>query len=73
MSKRNFVILILLLAIAGGAYVTLGGSGKEPVAENHAHADKDEHGHGDEHKDDHAEGGEHGHGDKDDLLAKEEL
>lgn len=65
MNKRNLVILILLLALAGGAYLTLGSSGKEPAADNHAHADKDEHGHGDEHKDDHAEGGDHGHGDKD--------
>lgn len=72
MNKRNFVILILLLAIAGGAYVTLGGSDKEPAAENHAHADKDEHGHGDEHKDDHAEGGEHGHGDKDEHAHGDE-
>lgn len=72
MSKRNFVILILLLAIAGGAYVMLGGSDKEPAAENHAHADKDEHGHGDEHKDDHAEGGEHGHGDKDEHAHGDE-
>ena len=65
MNKRNLIILTLLLAIAGGAYLTLGGGDKEPATENHAHADKDEHGHGDEHKDDHAEGGEHGHGDKD--------
>lgn len=65
MNKRNFVILILLLAIAGGAYFTLGGSDKEPTAKNHANADKDEHAHGDEHKDDHAEGGDHGHGGKD--------
>lgn len=72
MNKRNFVILMLLLAIAGGAYVTLGGSRKEPAAENHAHADKDEHGHGDEHKDDHAEGGEHGHGDKDEHAHGDE-
>lgn len=72
MSKRNFVILILLLAIAGGAYVMLGGSGKEPAAENHVHADKDEHGHGDEHKDDHAEGGDHGHGDKDEHAHRDE-
>jgi membrane fusion protein, heavy metal efflux system len=65
MNKRNLIILILLLALAGGAYFTMGGSDKEPAADNHAHADKDEHSHGDEHKDDHAEGGEHGHGDKD--------
>ncbi len=72
MSKRNLVILILLLAIAGGAYFTLGGSDKEPVTESHVHADKDEHGHGDEHKDDHAEGGEHGHGDKDEHAHGDE-
>jgi cobalt-zinc-cadmium efflux system membrane fusion protein len=60
LNKRNLIILTLLLAIAGGAYVTLGGSDKEAPAENHGHADKDEHGHGDEHKDDHVEGGEHG-------------
>lgn len=65
MNKRNLVIIILLLALAGGAYLTFGSSGKEPAADNHAHADNDEHAHGDEHKDDHAEGGDHGHGDKD--------
>jgi len=65
MNKRNFIILVLLLAIGSGAYFTLGGEDKKPAAESHAHADKDEHGHGDEHKDDHAEGGDHGHGDKD--------
>ncbi len=72
MNKHNLIILILLLALAGGAYLTLGSSGKEPTAENHAHADKDEHGHGDEHKDDHAEGGDHGHGDKDEHLHGDE-
>jgi cobalt-zinc-cadmium efflux system membrane fusion protein len=34
--------------------------------------DKDEHGHGDEHKDDHAEGGDHGHGDKDEHAHGDE-
>ncbi len=72
MSKRNFVILILLLAIAGGAYFTLGGSDKDSATDTHAHADKDEHGHGDEHKDDHAEGGDHGHGDKDEHAHGDE-
>ncbi|MFM9889630.1 MAG: efflux RND transporter periplasmic adaptor subunit [Rickettsiales bacterium] len=72
MNKRNLIILTLLLAIAGGAYLTLGGGDKEPATENHAHADKDEHGHGDEHKDDHAEGGEHGHGDKDEHAHGDE-
>ena len=72
MNKRNLILLILLLAIAGGAYLTLGGDAKEPATENHAHADKDEHGHGDEHKDDHAEGGEHGHGDKDEHAHGDE-
>jgi cobalt-zinc-cadmium efflux system membrane fusion protein len=65
MNKRNLFIIILLLALAGGAYMTFGSSGKEPAADNHANADNDEHAHGDEHKDDHAEGGDHGHGDKD--------
>ncbi len=72
MNKRNLIILTLLLAIAGGAYLTLGGDANEPAAENHAHADKDEHGHGDEHKDDHAEGGDHGHGDKDEHAHGDE-
>lgn len=72
MNKRNLIILVLLLAIAGGAYVTLGGSDEKPTADTHAHADKDEHGHGDEHKDDHAEGGEHGHGDKDEHAHGDE-
>lgn len=72
MSKRNFVILILLLAIAGGAYFTLGGSDKDSATDTHAHADKDEHGHGDEHKDDHAEGDDHGHGDKDEHAHGDE-
>jgi membrane fusion protein, heavy metal efflux system len=72
MNKRNFVILILLLAIAGGAYFTLGGSDKDSATDTHAHADKDEHGHGDEHKDDHAEGGDHGHGDKDEHAHGDE-
>ncbi|MEQ1705884.1 MAG: efflux RND transporter periplasmic adaptor subunit [Rickettsiales bacterium] len=72
MNKRNLIILTLLLAIAGGAYLTLGGDAKEPTAENHAPADKDEHGHGDEHKDDHAEGGDHGHGDKDEHAHGDE-
>ena len=72
MNKRNLIILTLLLAIAGGAYLTLDGGDKEPATENHAHADKDEHGHGDEHKDDHAEGGEHGHGDKDEHAHGDE-
>jgi cobalt-zinc-cadmium efflux system membrane fusion protein len=72
MNKRNFIILILLLAIAGGAYFTLGGSDKEPAAGNHAQADKDEHGHDDEHKDDHAEGGDHVHGDKDEHAHGDE-
>lgn len=72
MNKRNLILLTLLLAIAGGAYFTLGGGKKEPAAEKHAHADKDEHGHGDEHKDDHAEGGEHGHGDKDEHAHGDE-
>lgn len=73
MNKRNLIILTLVLAIAGGAYLTLGGDAKEPAAaENHAHADKDEHGHGDEHKDDHAEGGDHGHGDKDEHAHGDE-
>lgn len=72
MNKRNLIVLTLLLAIAGGAYLTLGGDDKQPAAENHAHADKDEHGHGDEHKDDHAEGGDHGHGDKDEHAHGDE-
>jgi cobalt-zinc-cadmium efflux system membrane fusion protein len=72
MNKRNLIILTLLLAIAGGAYLTLGGDAKEPAAENHAYADKDEHGHGDEHKDDHAESGDHGHGDKDEHAHGDE-
>jgi cobalt-zinc-cadmium efflux system membrane fusion protein len=72
MNKRNLIILVLLLAIAGGAYVTLGGSDEKPAADTHAHADKDEHGHGDEHQDDHAEGGEHGHGDKDEHAHGDE-
>jgi hypothetical protein len=38
MNKRNLIILTLLLAIAGGAYLTLGGDAKEPAAENHAPA-----------------------------------
>lgn len=72
MNKRNLILLTLLLAIAGGAYLTLGGDAKERAAENHAHADKDEHRHGDEHKDDHAEGGDHGHGDKDEHAHGDE-
>ncbi len=72
LTKRKSIILILLLALAGGAYFTLGGSDKEPTADNHAHADKDEHGHGNEHKDDHAEGGDHGHGDKDEHAHADE-
>ena len=72
MNKRNLIVLTLLLAIAGGAYLTLGGDAKEPAAENHARADKDEHGHGDEHKDDHAEGGDHGHGDNDEHAHGDE-
>lgn len=72
MNKRNLILLTLLLAIAGGAYLVLGGDAKETATENHAHADKDEHGHGDEHKDDHAEGGDHGHGDKDEHAHGDE-
>ncbi len=72
MNNRNLIVLTLLLAVAGGAYLTLGGDAKEPAAENHAHADKDEHDHGDEHKDDHAEGGDHGHGDKDEHAHGDE-
>jgi cobalt-zinc-cadmium efflux system membrane fusion protein len=65
-NKRTLIFIFALLAIAGGVYFTLGGKDKEQAAlENHNHSDADEHGHGDEHKDDHAEGGEHGHGDKD--------
>jgi cobalt-zinc-cadmium efflux system membrane fusion protein len=63
-NKRNLIILAALLAIAGGAYYTLGSGDNEQPAESHGHADNDEHGHG-EHKDDHAEGSGHGHGDKD--------
>ena len=59
-NKRKLIFILALLAIAGGAYFTLGGKDKEQAAlESHNHADADEH------KDDHAEGGEHGHGDKD--------
>lgn len=72
MNKRNLILLTLLLAIAGGAYLTLGRDTKKPAAENHAAADKDEHGHGDEHKDDHTEGGDHGHGDKDEHAHGDE-
>jgi cobalt-zinc-cadmium efflux system membrane fusion protein len=65
-NKRTLIFILALLAIAGGAYFTLGGKDKEQAAsESHNHADADEHGHGNEHKDDHAEGGEHAHGDKD--------
>lgn len=57
-NKRKFILILALLAIAGGAYFTLGGANKEqPAADSHGHADKDEQGHGD--KD------EQGHGDKD--------
>lgn len=63
-NKRKLILILALLAIAGGAYFTLGEPSKEQAAESHGHADADEHGHG-EHKDDHAEGGDHAHGDKD--------
>ncbi|MDX1975873.1 MAG: efflux RND transporter periplasmic adaptor subunit, partial [Rickettsiales bacterium] len=65
LSKRKFIILLAGLAIGYSAYHFTIGKSESVVSENHAHADKDEHGHGDEHKDDHAEGGDHGHGDKD--------
>lgn len=71
-NKRNLIILLAALAIAGGAYFMLGSSDKKPATENHAHADKDEHAHGDEHKNDHSEGGEHGHGDKDEHAHSDE-
>jgi cobalt-zinc-cadmium efflux system membrane fusion protein len=71
-NKRKFILILALLAIAGGAYFTLGGTDKEqPAADSHGHADKDEHGHG-EHKDDHAEGGDHAHGDKDEHAHEPE-
>ncbi len=72
LNKRSLIVLALLLAVAGGAYLTLGESDKEPSVENHAHADKDEHGHGDEHKDDHTEGGDHGQSDEDEHGHGEE-
>lgn len=65
LSKRSFILVTLLLAIAGGTYVTLGGTDDKPAAGNHVHEDKDEHGHGNDHKDDHSETGDHAHGDKD--------
>lgn len=64
LSKRKVIILLVLLAIAGGAYYTFGGSG-------HSSGDSDQHAH-EEHKDDHAEGGEHGHGDKDEHAHEAE-
>ncbi len=67
LNKRNLIIVTLLLALAGGAYVTFGGSDKEHHADKHddEHQDDkhDEDGHEDEHghggHDDHAEEGEH--------------
>ena len=70
MNKRNLIILILLLAIAGGVYLYRESGhehGKEQpqAADGHAAGDADEHAHEGEAKKDHAEGGEHPHGDKD--------
>jgi cobalt-zinc-cadmium efflux system membrane fusion protein len=70
MNKRNLILLTLLLAIAGGAYVTLGGDAKEPATENHAHAEKDKLGHNDAEAkpaaNEHGEADEHGHGGEED-------
>jgi membrane fusion protein, heavy metal efflux system len=68
-NKRNLILALMVLAIAGGVYMyresTHDHEAAPQSADNHGHGDADEHGHGNEHKDDHAEGGEHGHGDKD--------
>lgn len=68
LNKRNLIILLAVLAIAGGAYFTLGGADDKPAAESHAHAEKEEHGHGDEDGHDHGEkeagDDEHGHGEE---------
>jgi cobalt-zinc-cadmium efflux system membrane fusion protein len=77
MNKRNLIILILLLALAGGAYLYRESGhehGKEqPQATGgHAPSDADEHAHEGEAKKDHAEGGDHGHGDKDEHAHGDE-
>lgn len=77
MSKRNFVILIMLLAITGGAYFYRESghehSKEQPqAADSHAVGDADEHAHEGEAKKDHAEGSDHGHGDKDEHAHGDE-
>lgn len=63
-NKRNLIILIAVLAMAGGGYYTLKDSGESPNVE-HAEGDADAHSHQEEAKPDHTEGGEHAHGDAD--------
>ncbi len=81
LNKRNLIVIVLLLVLAGGVYLTMGSS--EPVTNSHDHAHEDEveHGHGgkDEHAHDEAEAvdpheddGEHGHGSEDEHAHGEE-
>lgn len=63
LNKRNLIIFIAVLAIAGG-YYAMSNSGKTESAA-HSEGDADAHGHENEAKPDHTEGGEHGHGDAD--------
>lgn len=64
LNKRNLIILIAILAIAGGGYYIFGGSSESQTAK-HSEGDADAHSHKEEAKPDHAEDGEHAHGDAD--------